>query len=63
MDCFPHFVKKIGCKSLADIFSKFLAIYNPEKEEIKNDYIEQRKQILELMLDHYDQTDDFEVFI
>ena len=39
MDCFEHFVKKIGCKSLADLFYKFLAISNPEKDEIKNDYI------------------------
>lgn len=40
MDCFPHFVKKIGCKSMADLFAKFLVIYNPEKDEIKHDYIE-----------------------
>jgi len=61
MEIFPHLIKKIGCKSLADIFSKFLAIYNPEKEDIKEDYIEQRKQILEMMLNYYDTCDDFEV--
>jgi hypothetical protein len=40
MDIFSHLVKKIGCKSLADIFSKFLAVYNPEKEDVKENYIE-----------------------
>jgi hypothetical protein len=34
MDCFPFFVRKIGCKSLAELFAKFLALYNPDKEEI-----------------------------
>lgn len=43
MDCFEKMISKIGCKSLADLFSKFLAIFNPEKDEIKEDYIDQRK--------------------
>ena len=63
MDCFAHFVKKIGCKSLAELFSKFLSIYNPDKDEYKNDYIEQRKEIMDLLVKYYDACDDFEVEI
>lgn len=40
MDCFEKMISKIGCRSLADLFSKFLAMYNPEKDEIKENYIE-----------------------
>jgi hypothetical protein len=61
MDCFEKMISKIGCRSLADLFSKFLAMYNPEKDEIKENYIEQRKQILEWMLVEYRQNSDFEV--
>ena len=61
MDCFEHFVRKIGCKSLAELFGKFLSIYSPDKEEFRNDYLEQRKQIMDLLLSHYDACDDFEV--
>ena len=61
MDVFEHFVKKIGCKSLAELFSKFLSIYNPDKDEIKNDYIKQRMRVMDLMMEYYDICEDFEV--
>ena len=61
MDCFSHFVRKIGCKSLAELFSKLLEFQYPNKEEIKNDYLEQRQQMMELMVDYYVECEDFEI--
>ena len=63
MELFEHFVKKIGCKSLADLFTKFLSIHNPDKDEIKNDYIKQRMRIMDQMMEFYDTCEDFEVIL
>ena len=54
-------ISKIGCRSLANLFKNFLAIKNDEKIEIKEDYIEQRKEILDKMMQEFKTNTDFEV--
>ena len=54
-------VKKIGCKSLADLLWRLLTIDVNEREENQSYHLEKRKQVIDKIIQFYNESDDFEV--